>query len=70
VTIETAEDYGQAIREAREAKGWSQNELARRLSVSPQSVYNWEKKGRLPRSIVRKALRRMLGVRWLDDTKA
>jgi transcriptional regulator with XRE-family HTH domain len=30
------------IRELREAKGWSQAELAHRAQVSPSTVYNWE----------------------------
>jgi putative transcriptional regulator len=31
------------IRELREAKGWSQLELANRLGVTPSTVYNWER---------------------------
>lgn len=31
-----------AIREAREAKGWSQSKLARQLSVSSSTVQLWE----------------------------
>lgn len=32
----------QTIRELREARGWSQAELAFRAGVSPSTVYNWE----------------------------
>jgi putative transcriptional regulator len=31
------------IRELREARGWSQLELANRLGVTPSTVYNWER---------------------------
>jgi len=62
--------YGEQIREARRAKSWSQEELARRLDVSSQSVYGWERQGRIPRLIVRKALYRLLGVEWPADAKA
>lgn len=33
---------GQRIHEQRQALGWSQVELARRLSVAKQTVSNWE----------------------------
>ena len=61
--------YGEQIRAARTAKGWSQNELARRLDVSPQAVYGWERNGRIPRRIVRIAIHRLLGVEWPADAK-
>jgi len=34
---------GARIREAREAKGWFQKELAARVHVEPQTVSNWER---------------------------
>lgn len=37
------------IREAREAKGLSQSELARRLGVTPQTVQQWEAAGTGPK---------------------
>lgn len=39
---------GERIREAREAKGWLQKELARRLHVEPQTVSNWERGASTP----------------------
>ena len=38
-----------AIREAREAKGWSQSELARRLGVSSSTVQLWESNKTAPK---------------------
>jgi transcriptional regulator with XRE-family HTH domain len=37
------EIVGDRIREARNAKGWLQKELARRVHVEPQTVSNWER---------------------------
>lgn len=34
---------GREIRRAREKRGWSQKELARRLRVDPGTVGNWER---------------------------
>lgn len=33
---------GQRVRELREAKGWSQEELARRVGLNPKTIYNYE----------------------------
>ena len=35
-------DFGNAVRRAREARGWSLRELARRCDVRPNSVSQWE----------------------------
>lgn len=39
---------GAQIRAARDLKGWKQKELARRVSVEPQTVSNWERGITLP----------------------
>ncbi len=39
---------GQRINELRQALGWSQVELARRLNISKQTVSNWENENILP----------------------
>lgn len=45
------------LREWREKKGWSQEELAERLPGVPQeSVSQWENDGRMPRKVVLKAI--------------
>jgi transcriptional regulator with XRE-family HTH domain len=58
-----------SIRYAREAKGWDQGELARRLRVSQQTVSRWERGQARPRSDVLAALSSALGIE-LDDIVA
>jgi putative transcriptional regulator len=48
----------QTIRQLREARGWSQLELANRLRVTPSTVYNWERgKSEPPASTLRRIAR-------------
>lgn len=42
-------EKGERIRELREAKGWTQLELAKRAGVTPQSVSRWEQGQSNPR---------------------
>lgn len=46
----TAEVFKEKLLAAREAKGWSQKELAERLKVSVQTIYTWESGRKLCRS--------------------
>jgi transcriptional regulator with XRE-family HTH domain len=55
------EPLGDQVRKARKAKGWSQAELARRASVSPRTIWNWEHTGPIPEDRVPQ-LREALGV--------
>lgn len=52
----------QTIRELREARGWSQFELATRVGVTPTTVYNWERGRNEPRVVQLRALARVFGV--------
>jgi transcriptional regulator with XRE-family HTH domain len=36
------------IKQRREAKGWTQSQLARRVGVGRQAVRSWEERGSLP----------------------
>lgn len=40
-----SKEISDRIREAREAKGWNQSELARALKITPQAVQAWERGG-------------------------
>lgn len=59
-------DIGPRIRAAREALGWTQVELAKRLKVGMKTVSGWENGHRYP---TRKLtlLESVLGVRLTDD---
>jgi len=60
------EKANETIRAAREALGWSQKELARRVGVrSVTTVYYWEREEspRYPLDAHRKKLERVLGVK-------
>jgi phage repressor protein C with HTH and peptisase S24 domain len=53
----------QIITEARERLGLNQSELARRLSITPQSVQAWESGRSVPRPAKFQAIARALGIR-------
>lgn len=50
------------IRELRKEKGWTQVDLANRLSVTPSTVYNWERGTYEPRVSQFRALALLFGV--------
>jgi transcriptional regulator with XRE-family HTH domain len=54
------------IRELREARGWTQLELATRLGVTPSTVYNWERGRHEPRAGQLREMARLFGV-GMDD---
>ncbi len=51
------------IRAARQAQGWTQNELAQRANVSPRTIHAVEK-GRLCRQATKRHILNALGVPW------
>lgn len=53
---------GERIRELREAAGMSRTILARRAGVSEPVIWNWERKGRTPRSGTLSKVAEVLGV--------
>lgn len=57
----TSEEVGRRIREARLAKGWTHEELARRMDVNWRTVQRWQK-GSLPRVATLIRLADVLGV--------
>lgn len=54
--------YGEIIREARERRGWTQQELADALSSSTTSISNWERQNTRPSIEDTNALCRLLGI--------
>lgn len=56
------ESFSTALKEARKARGWTQEDLARQLGVSQQSVQKWEAGTSLPRTARREPLIRALGL--------
>lgn len=56
----------QTIRQLREARGWTQLELANRLGVTPVTVYNWEQGRSEPRVSQFRQLAHLFGV-GMDD---
>ena len=57
----TPEEIGRRIREARTARGWTNEQLARRLGVHARSVHRWQA-GQLPRVQTLIELARVLDV--------
>jgi len=53
----------QTIRQLREAKNWTQAELAHRAGVAPSTIYNWERGKFEPRVGQLRDLAAALGVR-------
>jgi len=51
------------IRAARQALGWTQNELAEKASVSPRTIHAVEK-GRICRQATKRQILNALGVPW------
>lgn len=51
------------IRAARQAQGWTQNELATRADISPRTIHAIEK-GRLCRQATKRKILAALGVPW------
>ena len=63
-------DLGQQIKQARESKNLSQEELAAQLGVSRQAVSKWENDSAIPQGINRDMLSQILGIELsvADDT--
>jgi DNA-binding transcriptional regulator YiaG len=51
----------QQIKQLRDTKGWSTNELAYHVGVSDDAVRKWERGERTPRGAAMKALLRLAG---------
>jgi len=63
------ENLSQKVRVLRQRKGWSQEDLAREISVSLSTVQRWEKRGANPARLARRELKRLFQEVGIDDTK-
>ena len=52
----------QTIRELRQARNWTQYELALKVGVQPQAVYLWERGQRLPQVVPMRKLGELFGL--------
>ena len=52
----------QTIRELRQARGWTQLDLANAIGVTPVTVFNWERGKYEPKASQLRALARAFGV--------
>ena len=53
------EEFKKKVKALREKKGWSQEDLARKIDVSLSTVQRWEKKESKPTRLARRELRRL-----------
>jgi transcriptional regulator with XRE-family HTH domain len=58
---------GDLIRRAREARGWTQEELATAVGVGPRTIGNWERGATIPRNRAGK-LHAIFGDEISDDS--
>ena len=54
------------VKQRREAKGWTQGQLARRVGVTPSTVSCWEVRGSLPHVESLRKLAKIFEVDYLD----
>jgi putative transcription factor len=59
-------NYGEIIRKEREKRGWSQEELAKRILEKANVIKKIERQELMPEEEVRKKIERVLGVRLLQ----
>ena len=51
--------FKEKVKELREKRGWSQEDLAREIEVSLSTIQRWEKKGSKPTRLARRELKRL-----------
>lgn len=62
--INCIDNLGELIREAREEKGWTQNQLAYNSGTSPATVSYTENNLNIPQRRVLRKLSQALGISW------
>jgi len=63
---EIVDDYNEVIRHAREARGWSQKDLAGKIKEKEMLIKKIEKADLIPEDAVRKKLENALEIKLLD----
>jgi transcriptional regulator with XRE-family HTH domain len=51
--------FSEIVRETRQLKGWTQEEMARKVGVSLSTVQRWERRGAKPNRLAASALSRL-----------
>jgi len=67
--IEVIDDYPAIIRKARMAKGWEQDELAKKVNEGLSTIRNIEASKLTPTEQVAKKIGRVLGIKLLQQLK-
>lgn len=67
---ELLDNYEQIIKDAREAKGWSQEELAKKIKEKESLVKKIERREIVPEDSVRKKLEYTLNIRLMEHVDA
>ncbi len=61
------DELKEKIKALRRVKGWSQEDLARKINVSLSTVQRWEKKGGTPTRLARRQLKKVFREAGIDD---
>ncbi|WP_298884123.1 helix-turn-helix domain-containing protein [uncultured Bradyrhizobium sp.] len=54
--------FGSQLRQLRKERSMTATELAQRINVTPPAIWQWERRGRTPKSSTRFAIAKALGV--------
>ena len=61
------EQLKEKVKALREKRGWSQEDLARKIDVSLSTVQRWEGKGANPTRLARRELKKLFQAAGIDD---
>lgn len=60
------EHFKEKVKELRQKRGWSQEDLAREIDVSLSTVQRWEGKGANPTRLARRELKKLFQAAGID----
>ncbi len=61
------EQLKEKVKALRKKRGWSQEDLARKIDVSLSTVQRWEGKGANPTRLARRELKKLFRAAGIDD---